>query len=684
MGLFPDKMLKATIITPKEVFPQVVIRIAETESLMVKHNISIEGLEDFYPSSKMETIRHLESAYKDLIVQIPEPKEKFKQKIARAYKKQKTISPIFENWENLEDIETKLESQINNFNSELKNLKNKLEELTELKENDQLIAKGFRLIEEEQPYNVDSDESALIGVLTTSRIEDAENFVSHFKKHEVISLVKDRHFVYVKGKKGEISKLIKELSIVRWYEYNYQGPIHLEKTELEEEILDEFNTLSEEVSKIENDLKQFAIKHKEDIVAIKLSIESYSHFLNIYVSAKQTKKIVVFQGWVSEKEIGIIEETIAEFPEVILEYDEPPEKMKNIPVAIAKNPIKSAFQNIVALYGLPASNEVDPTIFLIFTFSIFFGIMFGDVGHGLIFLVIGLTGVLARGLKKSIRQMFLLVLVMGITSSIMGFIFGEAFGIHIVEILGIREHGYTNPVYLFGLEYPFISPIKDLVEIFNLTLIIGALHVILGIVLRVINQIKRKEYSEILEQTTPQVFLYAAIIYFLSSLEILNIGIDPAGRGFLLVGLVSVIIGVGLTLLGHGIVAILFKKKRKNIFRSFLSGMGMGLIHLLESFSSFISNTISYGRMLAMLIAHAVFLSVINALAEQVGFILFKILILVFGNIFVLVLEGLLVFVQTLRLHFYEFFSKFYEGSGIQHKPVFVFNKEMDLSKYGN
>ncbi len=82
----------------------------------------------------METIRHLESAYKDLIIQIPEPKEKFRQKIARAYKKQKTISPIFENWENLEDIETKLESQINNFNSELKNLKNKLEELTELKD----------------------------------------------------------------------------------------------------------------------------------------------------------------------------------------------------------------------------------------------------------------------------------------------------------------------------------------------------------------------------------------------------------------------------------------------------------------------------------------------------------------------------------------------------------------------
>ena len=203
-------------------------------------------------------------------------------------------------------------------------------------------------------------------------------------------------------------------------------------------------------------------------------------------------------------------------------------------------------------------------------------------------------------------------------------------------------------------------------------------------VLRVINQIRRKEFDELIKDTTAQFFLYAAILYFLTSLGILNLGIDPSNKGFLLVGLVSVSVGVGLALLGQGIVSILFKKKRHNIIRSFFGGIGMGLIQLLESFSTFISNTISYGRMLAMLVAHVVFLSVINALAMQVQFIGFQILILVIGNIFVLVLEGLLVFVQTLRLHFYEFFSKFYEGSGIQHRPIFIFNKKMDLSKYGS
>ena len=684
MGLFPAKMLETTLIIPTEDFEKVVVKIAETERLMVKENISLEGLEIVYPSSKMELLRRLESSYNELISQVPEPKEKIGQKLARAFKKQQIIPPLFENWENLETIETELENQIDKLKSEIQNFKNESEELQELKENGELIAKGFKLMERERPYDVDSNERVLVGILITAKIEDAENFVSHIEHKEVIPLVKDKYFIYAQGKKGEISKLIKELDIVRWYKHEHKGPIHLNKTEIEEEILNEYKEICSQLSKIEENLKQFALQYKQDIVAIKLSIESLGHFLRIYVSARKTRKTIVFQGWVAEKELKQVKEAIEEFPEVIFEYHEPPEEMKNIPVIPASNPLKRSYQNIVALYGLPSAKEVDPTIFIIFTFSIFFGIMFGDIGHGLIFLVIGLTGILARGLKRSIRLMFLLVLVMGITSSIMGFIFGEAFGVHLVEFLGIRAPGDHTPVYLFGAEYPFLSPVEDIVTIFNLTLIIGALHIILGIIIRIINQIRHKEYAEILEETTPQVFLYAAIIYFLSSLGILNIGIDPTGKGFILVALVSVIIGVGLTLFGQGIVSILFKEKRQNILKSFLGGMGMGLLHLLETFSSFISNTVSYGRILAMLIAHAVFLSVINALASQVGFILWKILILIIGNIFILALEGLLVFIQTLRLHFYEFFSKFYEGSGIQHKPIFVFNKEMDLSKYGS
>ncbi len=684
MGLFPAKMLEATIITPIDDFAKVIVKLAETEKLMIKESITLENVEDFYPASRLEKLRSMETAYKDLIELIPEPKEKFGQKIARAYKKQPLITPLFEDWEDLEKIEENLVEQISNLKTGVEELKSDYEMKKEEIELNQLIAKGFRLIEEEHPYDIGSNERTIVGILTTTKESDAEEFLADITRSEVIPLVYNRYMLFAQGKKGEITRLTKNLSNVRWFEHNHEGPIHLSKTEIENEIVKECKHLEDKIKELKSELNQFAITNKETIIALKLSIESYSHFLRLYISSKRTLKTVITQGWIAQRDLSVLENEISKFPETILVTRESPEETKNVPFVEAKNPISKSFQSIVGLYGLPSSNEVDPTIFFIFTFSIFFGIMFGDLGHGMILFIIGLMGVLARGLKKSIRQMFLLVMIIGIMSSIMGFIFGEAFGAHITDLLGITGPGHHDPVYLFGLEYPFIEPVGDLVQVFNLTLIIGSIHIVLGLMLKVVNQIRKKEFDELLKDTTAQFFLYAAIIYFLTSLGILDLGINPENEGFVLIGLVSVSVGVGLTLFGQGIVSILFKKKRQNIMRNFLSGIGMGVIHLLESFSTFISNTISYGRMLAMLVAHVVFLSVINALTEQVGFIGLKILILIIGNIFVLVLEGLLVFVQTLRLHFYEFFSKFYEGSGIQHKPIFVFNKKMDLSKYGS
>ena len=538
-----------------------------------------------------------------------------------------------------------------------------------------LISKGFILLEEEFPYQVNEKERAIIGILTTSKASDAEEFVSDLSKKEVIPLVHNKFLIYAHGKKGEITRFLKTISTVRWMDHKHTGPIHLSKLEIEEEIEKGTKDLEKEIKKLEEDSKQYTIQNKEKIMALRLSIESFKQLLRIYVTSKKTKRTVIFQGWIAQKDQNYIIDFISDFSETVFVTEEPEEETRNVPIKQAKNPIMRSFQSIVALYGLPSSKEVDPTIFFIFTFSIFFGIMFGDAGHGLIFMLIGILGMLAKGLKRNIRTMFILIFSLGLTSFIWGaFIFGEFFGYGISHDI----FHWTDPK-LFGLHYPVLSPVDNLIEIFNLVLIIGAIQLTLGLTLRLINQIRHKEIEEIIKETGAQVFLYAGILYFLSTLDIINFGVEiPA-----IVGIIALLLGVTLALFGQGIAALIIKDERKNFIRKFFGGIGMGVMNLLESFSSFISNTISYGRILAMLVAHFVFLSVINTLADLSGFIVWQILILIIGNIFVLALEGLLVFVQTLRLHFYEFFSKFYEGSGIQHKPIFIFNKTMDLSKDG-
>lgn len=673
MGLIPSIMYETLIITPIEDFPNLVIELAETEKFMPKESLQIEELEDYCSTARIDTIRKIEQEYTDLVNLIPEPKEKFGQKLKRAFSKMPTLSPIFEKWEDIQKIETELLKQINRFKQEIQELRENLQKNQELEETSELVAKGLRLLETELPYEVGPNESSLIGVLTTTKIEDATEFCKDVTESEIIPLVRNKFMIYAKGKKEEITRLEKNLSAVRWVKFEYAGPSRLTNLEIEDELQLTISNFEEKNNELEKSVREFAIKNKEDIMALKLTIESYKHILFMYMSAKKTKKTVIFKGWVAEEDKNFVAERLAKHKETVIKFEEPEHEKKNIPIVEAKNPIMRSFQSIVGLYGLPSSKEIDPTIFFIITFSIFFGVMFGDAGHGLIFMIFGLLGIFARGLKKSVRQMFILVFAIGLSSFIMGlFVFGDAFGFHISHFL---EESFN--IHLAW--YPLLNPVEDLSDIFNYTLIIGAGHIILGLVIRTVNQIRHKEFEELLKETGAQVFLYAAILYFLSSLDIINFGIDPSRIA--IVGIISVSIGVGLALFGQGIASIILKKG--NILRNFLGGIGMGIMNLLETFSSFISNTISYGRMLAMLIAHVVFLSVINTLAELSGFIVWQILILIIGNIFVIVLEGLLVFVQTLRLHFYEFFSKFYEGSGIQHKPIFIFNKEMDLNKYG-
>ena len=104
---------------------------------------------------------------------------------------------------------------------------------------------------------------------------------------------------------------------------------------------------------------------------LQLSIQSYGHLLRIYVSSRKTEKTLVLQGWVAEKDMCDLQDVIENYPETVLVTSEPDEDIKNVPFVEARNPLKRSFQSIVGLYGLPASKEVDPTIFFIFTFSIF-------------------------------------------------------------------------------------------------------------------------------------------------------------------------------------------------------------------------------------------------------------------------------------------------------------------------
>lgn len=663
-------MLKVTFITPTADFPNLVVKVAATNHFMPIELFEYEDLENYVHPSRLETVSALENKYQDMLKKIPEFKESLGEKLKRVYTARPVIKPLFEDWSDLCSIHSQLDEMIDELSTKLQEFNEKLKELKQALELHEQLIKGFNLLEETQPYDLKEDEAVLVGVLSTSSKRDAEEFLVSAKTKEVISLGGERFLLYAKDRREIIEKIAKSLEIVNFIKFERKCQPQLTAAEIAEILLKEEKEIEKQIQLIEKEQKNYIISHNQQIVAIELSIRSYGMLLHTYTHARKTEKTVIFRGWIPEQAMKQVYSILEAFPTTVVITKEPDEeKDLNIPVELSRNPIVSSFQMITGMYGYPSPKEVDPTIILMFTFSLFFGIMFGDAGHGLIFVVIGLAGMLAKGLKASVRKMFIAVFSLGLTTVLLGtFVFGEFFGYEIAELLNIHE--------IFGFHYPPLHPVEDISEIFNLVLIIGAIHVALGLTLRMLNQLYNRKFKELLEETWAQMFLYIAILYFLAYVEIIDFGIDIPG----LVFLISITIGLVLALLGRGIAWMILKHREESFISALMGGIGMGVMHLLETFSGFISNTISYGRLLAMLIAHSVFLAVINTLASGT-FIVVQIVILIIGNIFVLALEGLLAFVQDIRLHYYEWFSKFYSGQGVEHVPLFIFNQAIRISE---
>jgi vacuolar-type H+-ATPase subunit I/STV1 len=336
---------------------------------------------------------------------------------------------------------------------------------------------------------------------------------------------------------------------------------------------------------------------------------------------------------------------------------------------IMKNPwFIKPFELITKMYGVPSYSEIDPTPFLAFTFPFIFGLMFGDIGHGLILIISGiLGGIIFR--KKSIGRFSWIIFYCGIGAALGGFFYGEFFG---------NENFFGIPLRPILLYIPFLGPIniydplQNIQNVFMFALFIGVVHINLGWSLEFINYVRQsKKYLAITNS------LIKIILLTGGTFLIFHYGIDL--RRWLsfpypiLLVIVPGILLIVLKPLGK-IFRISYLKKE-----SYGSLMGEGTVETFETALSILSNVASYIRLLALALAHIALMISIQALTgliqgEGLLFDILRITGLIFGNLLVILLEGILVFINTIRLHFYEFFFKFYKGSGTEFFPFYLDN----------
>ncbi|MDR0599301.1 MAG: V-type ATP synthase subunit I [Treponema sp.] len=403
-----------------------------------------------------------------------------------------------------------------------------------------------------------------------------------------------------------------------------------------------------------------------------------------------TKSVFVISGWVPADETAALVEEMARRAggrTAIRAYDpeeleEVAEGREKVPVSLKHGSFVKGFEPLIFSYGSPLYGTLDPTPFVAFFFTVLFGIMFGDAGQGLVLLLLGFA-VGAKGgagFFASYRKFSTPLKAVGVSSMIMGFLNGEFFtneefltlptkavGGFFMGLFGVPGEPPERFLHLM----PERGNITKLFYFFGFTIAVGVILNSIGLVVNIANQFSLKKHEKALFAKTG----LAGLLLFWYALFIVA-RILLGGR-FAWYDYGGLFIPAALIFFGPAIWRLI-TGERPALEHGLMVFVMEGFVELLESASTYISNTVSFLRVGAFALSHAVLSFIVFTLSEMTaklaGGAAFSLLITVFGNAVIILLEGMIVAIQVVRLQYYEFFSKFFTETGVRFAP-FRFRK---------
>ncbi len=363
---------------------------------------------------------------------------------------------------------------------------------------------------------------------------------------------------------------------------------------------------------------------------------------------RESQRTFVLQGWVREDQKARAEETLKnKFPATYIE-DITPDEGEVPPIAIKNPPIIRPFQGITKLFGLPHFGEVDPTALIAPFFFIFFGLCLTDAGYGIVLVAITLLAMKKIKLGAEGKQFFRLFLLGGIATIFWGIVTGGWFGIEVEKLPQLLKMSIL------------INPLDSLMKFFILALALGLIQVFFGIGVEMYEQLRNRNFANAFADQLSFLIILSGTILWAASTQVVFL------QRFYKTGLLIMLVG-GIVMA----VSSLFKKG-KNPFLWIMLGLGA----VVWKSKDFLSNVLSYSRLMALGLATSIIALVINILAgialKQIPYlgIVLAVLIIVGGHLFNITINTLGAFVHTTRLHFVEFFSYFFQNGGEAFQPL--------------
>lgn len=422
--------------------------------------------------------------------------------------------------------------------------------------------------------------------------------------------------------------------------------------------------LEEKIAGVKADLEKLRKERQSVLESRREELTGAAERLNRYTRNFDVRKLAactnhddntffILCGWMTARDAAAFQKESESDEDLFLILEPDHNDILSKPPTKMRNPgIFRPFEMFIQMYGLPDYNEIDPTILVAITYSVFFGFMFGDMGQGLCLLIGGFL--LYRAKKMNLAA---IISCCGFFSTIFGFLFGSIFGFEdIIDAAWLRPGEAMTTL-------PFIGRLNT---VFVIAVALGMGIIILTMILNIINSVRAHDPEKTWFDTNGAAGLvfYAAM----ASVIVLFMTGHPLPAGIVL----AVMFGIPLLLMFFKEpLTALVEKKAAAIEGSKGMFVVQGFFELFEVLLSYFSNTISFVRVGAFAVSHAAMMEVVLMLAgyESGSASSVNWLVVVLGNVFVCGMEGLIVGIQVLRLEYYELFRRFYRGTGRAFKP---------------